>query len=137
MINSSAFACKPGEYFNAKFSGENDYLSGLEAGKLGAWSAELKKYPKHELFVLVGYTDEAAPNEALAKRRAQWVRDFLIGTGEEKKRVVYGGAEIFKPEKIGKYSDITASTIAIDFVPGCPNRCCIDPSKETSGAEDK
>ncbi len=131
LANGSASACKPGEYFNAQFPEGADRLSGTEAGKLGAWAAKLKQYPKHDLFVLVGYVDENNPDESLAERRAKWVKDFLIEMGEEGKRVAYGGAETYKRERIGKYSSIKTSTIAIDFLPGCPNGCCTADGKPT------
>lgn len=120
-----ALACKPGEQFNARFFTEADQLAGAEAGRLGAWVAEMQRsYPKRDLFILVSYVKERGASEAIAKRRADWIKDFLVSMGEEPKTIVYGGATVRLNPTGRDYSGATDSSVAIEFGPGCPNRCC-------------
>lgn len=120
-----AFACKPGEQFYARFSAEADQLAGAEAGRLGAWVAEMQRnYAKHDLFILISYVKERGESEAIAGRRADWVKDFLVSMGEESRTIVYGGPTVRLNPTGRDYSGATDSSVAIEFGPGCPNRCC-------------
>jgi hypothetical protein len=96
-------------------------LEGGEAAKLASWTIEMKKYPNHQIFVLVGFKEVGQQTEDLAQRRAQWVKSFLMGMGEDGDRIVFGGAEKYHSDP---YSAVTPSTLMIEFGPGCPNGCC-------------
>lgn len=118
-------ACSPGKQFNARFPSASDQLSGSEAGRLGAWVAQMQRiYPNRAMFLLVGYVEKAGTEEELARRREAWVREFLVRMGEDDKTIVWGGTTVYRPEDVGKYSNITPATIAIDFLPACPHECC-------------
>ncbi|MDF3887593.1 hypothetical protein ACU4GI_24410 [Cupriavidus basilensis] len=126
-VNNS-IACNPGEHHYVHFADSSDELSGAEAGKLGSWIVSLKKYPNHQIFLLVGYVKPAEKSEILAKRRAKWVKDFLVQMGEDSDGVVYGGTTVYSAEKVGN-SGASPSALAIEFVPGCPNPCCTGPQE--------
>lgn len=102
-----------------------DRLSGAEAGSLGAWVSTLQRdYPNHAMLLLVGYIEKEGDNEDIVKRRAAWVKDFLINMGEDPAGIVWGGTSVYRTENIGSYSSATSSTIAIEFLPACPHECC-------------
>ena len=122
-FHSGAFACSPGENFNAHFDGISKQLSAREAGRLAKWLGYLRKYKNHQSFMISGYVDRDGLTEDLANSRADWIKGFLIGAGEEGSRVIFVGAEPFRVGN-GEYAGITPSTLIIDFLPGCPNGCC-------------
>ena len=90
-----------------------------------------KTYPNRPFFLLIAYQDEAHPDEAMAARRGQWVKDFLIQMGEDRKAVIYGGTTIWKAEYVGPHSTTRPTTLGIEFGPGCPNGCCTADGKPT------
>jgi OOP family OmpA-OmpF porin len=60
-----------------------------ERNALDAAATWLKAYPE-QLVILEGYTDVAGPqaaNLALARRRAKWVMDYLVGKGIAASRI--------------------------------------------------
>ena len=127
-----AFACKPEQHFNANFSDTADQLSGTEAGNLATWVKSLQNdYSNHDLFVISSYVKSSSQPEDSAARRTKWLKDFLVAAGEDENSIVSAGTQVYKPENFF-YTKITPSTLIIEFVPGCPNPCCLgaNPVKE-------
>ena len=129
-FSSSAFACKPGgTHFYTHFPEWADRLDGDEAARLALWASDMKKtYPNRQLYVLVGFKDVGQQTEDLAQRRAEWMKRFLVGMGEDSKGIVFGGAEKYHSDP---HSGVTPSTLMIEFIPGCPNGCCTADGKPT------
>ncbi len=90
-----------------------------------------KNYPNRPFYLLIAYQDEKHPDEELGKRKAQWIKDFLVEMGEKQNSVVYGGTSIWKADNVGEYSNVRPSTLYIEFKPGCPNGCCTAEGKPT------
>ena len=131
-LNNNAIACQPGQHFNVQFEASSDRLTGSEAGRLGAWVTDMQKtYPNRPFYLLIAYQEEAHPDEEMAERRGQWVKDFLVQMGEDRKAVIYGGTTIWKAENVGPYSTTRPTTLGIEFGPGCPNGCCTADGKPT------
>ncbi|WP_439892867.1 hypothetical protein ACS7SF_23355 (plasmid) [Ralstonia sp. 25C] len=87
-----------------------------------------KTYPNRQLYVLVGFKDVGQQTEDLAQRRAEWMKRFLVGMGEDSKGIVFGGAEKYHSDP---YSGVKPSTLMIEFILGCPNGCCTADGKPT------
>lgn len=87
-----------------------------------------KPYPNRPLYVLVEFKSVDQRTEDSAQRRAEWMKRFLVGMGEDSKEIVFGGAEKYHSDP---HSGVTPSTLMIEFVPGYPNGCCTADGKPT------
>jgi len=122
LFANHATACKPNIHFHAQFYSASDQLKHGEAQRLAIWVNELGQYTHHEIFVIVGYTDDVQ-NEPLAEKRAKRIKELLVRAGESGEIIHFAGTEKYVAD-YHRHNDVTPSTLIIEFGPGCPNPCC-------------
>jgi hypothetical protein len=128
MAVTSAAACESGnqrpEGMSFNFAKNSATLKSEDVLRFAEWSIYLReKYPLQWASVVNGI---AAPYEQnpreLATRRAATIVQWAVKFGLARRRIE---ASIELPKDISGWGD-TPQAGGIDFIPGCPNDCCVD-----------